>query len=94
MKEGRKPEYPEKTPGDQLQKASVYQERICADKLSLYVLYHTISHELCGCEVKDVHGLQSFVSTLFFFFFFFCVPQLYLWGSPLLGEIFAYVTVF
>ena len=23
-----------------------------------------------------------------------CVPQLYLWGSPLLGEIFAYVTVF
>ena len=31
---------------------------------------------------------------IFFFFFFFCVPQLYLWGSPLLGEIFAYVTVF
>ena len=30
----------------------------------------------------------------FFFFFFFCVPQLYFWGSPLLGEIFAYVTVF
>ena len=29
-----------------------------------------------------------------FFLFFFCVPQLYLWGSPLLGEIFAYVTVF
>ena len=29
-----------------------------------------------------------------FFFFFFCVPQLYLWGSPFLGEIFAYVTVF
>ena len=26
--------------------------------------------------------------------FFLCVPQLYLWGSPLLGEIFAYVTVF
>ena len=25
---------------------------------------------------------------------FFFVPQLYLWGSPLLGEIFAYVTVF
>ena len=31
---------------------------------------------------------------LFYFFFFFCVPQLYLWGSPLLGEIFGYVTVF
>ena len=29
-----------------------------------------------------------------FFFFFFCVPQLYLWGSPFLDEIFAYVTVF
>ena len=26
--------------------------------------------------------------------FFFFVPQLYLWGSPLLGEISAYVTVF
>ena len=31
---------------------------------------------------------------LTFFFFFFCVPQLYLWGSPFLGEIFADVTVF
>ena len=29
-----------------------------------------------------------------FWGFFFPVPQLYLWGSPLLGEIFAYVTVF
>ena len=27
------------------------------------------------------------------FVFFFCVPQLYLWDSPFLGEIFAYVTV-
>ena len=26
--------------------------------------------------------------------FVFCVPQLYLWGSPLLGEMYAYVTVF
>ena len=33
-------------------------------------------------------------SDFFFFFFFFGVPQLYLWGSPLLREIFAYVTVF
>ena len=40
-------------------------------------------------------GFVLFCSALFFFsFFFFCVPQLYLWGSPLLGEIFAYVTVF
>ena len=27
-------------------------------------------------------------------YFFFYVPQLDLWGSPILGEIFAYVTVF
>ena len=27
------------------------------------VLYHTIPHKLCGCEEKDVHGLQSFVWT-------------------------------
>ena len=25
--------------------------------------YHTIPHKLCGCEVKDVHSLQSFAST-------------------------------
>ena len=31
--------------------------------LTLSVLYHTIPHELCRCLVKDVHGLQSFVST-------------------------------
>ena len=41
---------------------------------------------------------QSTIHTLGFFFVFGCcffgVPQLYLWGSPLLGETFAYVTVF
>ena len=31
--------------------------------LTLQALHHTIPHQLCGCEVKDVHGLQSFVST-------------------------------
>ena len=31
--------------------------------LTLNVLYHTIPHDLCGCEVNDVHGLQNFVST-------------------------------
>ena len=40
------------------------------------------------------HTLQHTGFLSFFFFFFLCVPQLYLWGSPLLGEIFAYVTVF
>ena len=33
------------------------------DLLTLHVLYHTVAHQLCRCEVKDVHGLQSFVST-------------------------------
>ena len=37
---------------------------------------------------------ELWVFFCFFFVLFFCVPQLYLWGSPLLGEIFAYVTVF
>ena len=36
--------------------------------------------------------LNHFI-TLFFSFFLFCVPQLYLWSSPL-GEIIAYVTAF
>ena len=31
--------------------------------LTLKVLYHITPHELCRCEVKDVHGLQSFVLT-------------------------------
>ena len=43
----------------------------------------------CVCAGTHVH-----VHVGFFCFLFFCVPQLYLWGSPLLGEIFAYVTVF
>ena len=33
------------------------------DQLTLHVLYHTIPHEVCRCQVKDVRGLQSFVST-------------------------------
>ena len=42
-----------------------------------------------GAKIDAISALSNF-----FFFFFFCFPQLYLWGSPLLGEIFAYVTVF
>ena len=38
--------------------------------------------------------LRSPAISLGFTFFFFCIPQLYLWGSPFWGEIFAYVTVF
>ena len=38
--------------------------------------------------------LFLFVCLFVLFVCFFYVPQLCLWGSPLLGEIFAYVTVF
>ena len=31
--------------------------------LSLNIPHHTIPYELCRCEVKDVHGLPSFVLT-------------------------------
>ena len=46
------------------------------------------------CHLTGVAVKASRLFFFFFFFFFFFVPQLYLWGSPLLGEIFAYVTVF
>ena len=36
-----------------------------AGNLTLNVLYHTIPHELCRCEVKDVHSLQSYVFDTF-----------------------------
>ena len=45
-------------------------------------------------SVADDHRPSDSKDSSFFFFFFFFVPQLYLWGSPLLGEIFVYVTVF
>ena len=38
--------------------------------------------------------LSVFYFLKIYYFNFFGVPQLYLWGSPLLGEIFAYVTIF
>ena len=43
-------------------------------------------------EEKETEEISSDQTRTFFFFF--GVPQLYLWGSPLLGEIFACVTVF
>ena len=33
--------------------------------LTVNVLYHTIPHEMCRCEVTVVYGLQSFVTTHF-----------------------------
>ena len=47
------------------------------------------------CFPATFDGLLLTIFLFFIFFYFvFGVPQLYLWGSPLLGEIFAYVTVF
>ena len=43
MKEGRKPEYPEKTADDELQKSSVSQGRICA-----------YTYERCSSEIEAV----------------------------------------
>ena len=48
---------------------------------------------LCVC-VWGGGGVFCLFLFLFFVFVVFCDPQLYLWGSPLLGEIFAYVAVF
>ena len=45
-------------------------------------------------DLSEVSPMCLSVFFVFVFVLFFCVPQLYLWGSPLLGEIFAYVTVF
>ena len=44
----------------------------------------------------EIHhsGREPSISFGFFLGGGVCVPQLYLWGSPLLGEIFAHVTVF
>ena len=36
--------------------------KVHALDLTLNVVYHTIPHKLCRCEVKNMHGLQSFVS--------------------------------
>ena len=39
------------------------EEEEDASDLTLNVQNHTIPHELCRCQVKDVNGLQSFVLT-------------------------------
>ena len=56
----------------------------------------SITEQLSTVRCALVQGgrhMNVNVICAFFFFFFLCVPQLYLWGSPLWGEIFAYVTV-
>ena len=48
---------------------------------------------VCFCLFWEVFFFVCLFVCLFFVVVFFCVPQLCLWGSPLFGEIFAYVTV-
>ena len=64
---------------------------------SLNMICLSIQRELTDCKTC-MQALSSPITLggpfTYFFFLFFCVPQLYLWGSPFLGEIFAYVTVF
>ena len=60
--------------------------------LSSLNLIHSVSN--C-CVFFQTNNLQEHTTCfLFVCLFVFFVPQPYLWGSPLLGEIFAYVTVF
>ena len=54
--------------------------------------YYPLQPVWCLGALKGLDHVEVVKIFFFFFFFFFCVPQL--WGSPLLGEIFAYVTVF
>ena len=51
-------------------------------------------HCQCALDLFHLPDSEKFSSWHQIFFFFFCIPKLYLWGSPFLGEIFAYVTVF
>ena len=60
-----------------------------AGKCPVEVCQPAVAGKMYNLIVLIIH-----IHFFFFFFFFFFVPQLYLWGSPLLGEIFAYVTVF
>ena len=63
------------------------------------VKFISAAHNNSKEAMEDAERALNEVYLLFFFFFFsffffFGIPQLNLWGSPLLGEIFAYVTVF
>ena len=49
---------------------------------------------MCIISLNKLLEMQDITKELLEIFFFFGIPQLYLRGSPLLGEIFAYVTVF
>ena len=63
--------------------------------VALHRLRQTLRGDTAVTSLPSFCFLFCFVCLfVFFVLFFFCVPRLYLWGSPLLGEIFAYVTVF
>ena len=69
---------------------SMSQKENISKQLEICVIFSSTQQN--SVKRKIVFVCLGFVFVLFLFFF--CVPQLYLWGSPLLGEIFAYVTVF
>ena len=68
--------------------------QICGTHGRKNLVNATIISNAEGEERRKAVTNQLSVTLSFFGFFVFCVPQLYLWGSPLLGEIFTYVTVF
>ena len=80
--------------------------RLLSISVDAFVQCHSFYFKVCGlhssryrdvrlfCFVFDADPSTSIPCSFILFLFFFCVLQLYLWGSPLLGEIFTYVTVF
>ena len=67
---------------------------LCLHSVTKHVHDYAVIKIFQGLHLGGHIVMMGDSSDCFFCLFFFCVPQLYLWGSPLLGEIFAYVTVF
>ena len=83
---------------DRAAQVTIFRRRTRHCQLLSHLHRLKISHsDECPCGTgpqTSNHTLQSCPTFDALFVCLFCVPQLYLWGSPLLGEIFAYVTVF
>ena len=65
----------------------------------LFLFHHplpvSVSTDLKASSVLSTKTSQSTDCKDCMGFSFFChVPQLYLWGSPILGEVFVHVTIF
>ena len=48
----------------------------------------------CTNTMAESHVSSVILTFFFFFLLFFCVPHIYLWGSPFWVRFFAYITVF